>query len=89
MMLRPFARFQTPEEHQTLTDQVIKERKIRTIIEELKIMKKKGIKNLNEVEQAIKVKNKKDPSYKKGGSRRSLKKDKEEMIVKSLHRSEQ
>ena len=58
-MMRPFARFHAPEDHEKLVTGIIKSRNIRLTIEELKFYKEKGFTNMAEIENELKKKTKK------------------------------
>ena len=45
-MLKVFARFSTPEEHEQLVQGFIKEKQVRAKLEELRDLKKKGFKTV-------------------------------------------
>jgi transcriptional adapter 2-alpha len=46
-LLKPFARYSSPEEHQRLIDGLIEEKKLRARIEELKQYRRLGFKSFN------------------------------------------
>jgi transcriptional adapter 2-alpha len=61
--MKPFARFNTPEEHEKFVQGLIRERQIRTRIEELRYYRKLGMKTFAEVENFQSDKRKKDEAY--------------------------
>lgn len=50
-MLRPFARFQTPEQHDALVQGVVQEQALRKHIEKLQEYRRNGIRSLPEAEE--------------------------------------
>lgn len=52
-MMKVFARFNTPDEHEKLVNGIIKEKQIRQRIEELKELRAKGYRNLAELEAEL------------------------------------
>jgi transcriptional adapter 2-alpha len=52
-MMKVFARFNTPEDHDKLVDGIIKEKQIRERIEELRQYKKLGLKTFAQVEDYL------------------------------------
>jgi hypothetical protein len=52
-IVKVFSRFSSADTHQALVRGLLKEKEIRQIIEELKEFKKKGFRNLREVEQEL------------------------------------
>eukprot|EP01016_Furgasonia_blochmanni_P016095 TRINITY_DN1912_c0_g2_i11.p2 TRINITY_DN1912_c0_g2~~TRINITY_DN1912_c0_g2_i11.p2 ORF type:complete len:237 (+),score=91.62 TRINITY_DN1912_c0_g2_i11:79-711(+) len=64
-LMKIFARFNTPEDHEKLVQGIIKERQIRARIEELRFYRKIGIKSFEEVELYLQEKRKKDDAYQK------------------------
>lgn len=52
-IFKVFSRFSSADAHQALVRGLLKEKEIRQIIEELKEFKKKGFRNLREVEQEL------------------------------------
>lgn len=59
-MMKVFARFNTPEDHEKLVEGIIKEKQLRQRIEELRQYKKLGLKNFAQVEEFLEEKRKKD-----------------------------
>jgi len=59
-MMKVFARFSNPEEHEKLVEGIIKEKQIRSRLEELKELKKKGFKSLVDLNEELEGKKKKD-----------------------------
>jgi len=59
-MMKVFARFNTPEDHEKLVEGIIKEKQIRQRIEELRQYKKLGLKTFAQVEEYLEEKRKKD-----------------------------
>lgn len=59
-MMKVFARFNTPEDHDKLVDGIIKEKQIRERIEELRQYKKLGLKTFAQVEDYLQERKKKD-----------------------------
>lgn len=51
--LKPFARFQTEEEHTRLTHTLLKERRVKELIEQLKFYKSKGCTTIDQIEKFI------------------------------------
>ena len=64
-LLKIFARFNTPEDHEKLVQGIYKEKMLRQKIEELRFYKKMGLKTFEEVEQYLAEKKKKDDAYQK------------------------
>ena len=64
-MLKPFARFNTIEDHEKLVEGIIREKEIRQRIEELRHYRKMGMKSLAEVEEHLEEKRKKEELKKK------------------------
>ncbi|EGR31009.1 hypothetical protein IMG5_119510 [Ichthyophthirius multifiliis] len=64
-MMKVFARFSTPEEHERLVQGIIKERQIRQKIEELKTYKKIGLNTFEDIEIYLNEKRKNDETYNK------------------------
>lgn len=64
-MLKVFARFNTADDHEKLVQAVIKERQIRQRIEELKEFKKKGFRTLNDIEEELQGKKRKEEKLRK------------------------
>ena len=64
-MLKVFARFSSPEEHDQLVQGFIKEKQVRAKLEELRDLKKKGFKTVVDLSQNIWIKRKKDDKSKK------------------------
>lgn len=59
-MMKVFARFSTPEEHDQLVQGIIKEKQIRSRLDELKELKNKGFRNLNDTNEDLESKKKKE-----------------------------
>ena len=59
--MKPFARFNSAEDHEKLVNSLLKERMLREAIEQLKYFKSKGINTLDQIEKFI------DSSKKSGG----------------------
>ena len=57
-MLRPFARFNSPESHKKLVEQTIHVRNMKLLLLQLQDYKLKGFKSLSEIEESIKQKEK-------------------------------
>ena len=51
--MKPFARFNSPEDHEKLVNSLLKERMLREAIEQLKYFKSKGISTLDQIEKFI------------------------------------
>ena len=51
--MKIFARFQSEEEHQKLVSNLIKERMLREVIEQLKFFRSKGMASLDQIEKYI------------------------------------
>lgn len=66
-MMKPFARFNTVEEHEKLVNGILKEKQIRQRIEELKEMKRRGMRTLAEIEEELENKRKKEEKFKRKG----------------------
>lgn len=64
-LLKIFARFNTPEDHDKLVQGIYKEKMLRQKIEELRFYKKIGLKTFEEVELYLAEKKKKDDAYQK------------------------
>lgn len=64
-LLKIFARFNTPEDHEKLVQGIYKEKMLRQKIEELRFYKKIGLKTFEEVELYLAEKKKKDDAYQK------------------------
>jgi transcriptional adapter 2-alpha len=64
-LLKIFARFNTPEEHEKLVQGIYKEKMLKRKIEELRFYKKIGLKTFEEVELYMQEKKKKDEAYQK------------------------
>jgi len=64
-LLKIFARFNTPEEHEKLVQGIYKEKMLKRKIEELRFYKKIGLKTFEEVELYLQEKKKKDEAYQK------------------------
>lgn len=62
-VLKVFARFQTPEEHDKLVQNIVKERELRRRIEELLAYKRLGLKTFEDVEKFLLDKRAKDEQY--------------------------
>ena len=62
-MMKVFARFNTPEDHEKLVQGLIRERQLRARIEELKYYKKMGLKTFEDIENHLLEKKKTDESY--------------------------
>lgn len=62
-VLKVFARFQTPEEHEKLVQNIVKERELRRRIEELLAYKRLGLKTFEDVEKFLLEKRSKDEQY--------------------------
>ena len=56
-LMKVFARFNTPEDHEKIVQGIIKEKKLRIKIEELNFYKKLGLKNFQEVEVTLIIMN--------------------------------
>lgn len=63
--MKVFARFSTPDEHEKLIQGIIKEKQIRQRIEELKVYRKMGLRNLAEIEQHLEEKQRKEEKTKR------------------------
>lgn len=64
-MMKVFARFSSAKEHEELVKGIIREKQIRQRIEELKEFKKKGFRTLQEIEEELENKRKKEEKSKK------------------------
>ena len=64
-LLKVFARFNTPEEHEKLVQGIYKERMLKKKIEELRFYKKIGLKTFEEVDLYIQEKKKKEEALQK------------------------
>ena len=64
-LLKVFARFNTPEEHEKLVQGIYKERMLKKKIEELRFYKKIGLKTFEEVEIYLQEKKKKEEALQK------------------------
>ena len=64
-LLKVFARFNTPEEHEKLVQGIYREKILRQKIEELRAYKKMGLKTFEEIELYLKEKRNKDENYQK------------------------
>ena len=64
-LLKVFARFNTPEEHEKLVQGIYKERMLKKKIEELRFYKKIGLKTFEEVDLYIQEKEKKEEALQK------------------------
>jgi len=64
-LLKVFARFNTPEEHEKLVQGIYKERMLKKKIEELRFYKKIGLKTFEEVEIYLQDKKKKEEALQK------------------------
>lgn len=64
-LLKIFARFNTPEDHEKLVQGIYREKLLRQKIEELRFYKKIGLKTFEEVELYLAEKKKKDDAYQK------------------------
>lgn len=64
-LLKVFARFDTPEEHEKLVQGIYREKLLRQKIEELRMYKRMGLKTFEEVELFLKEKRNKDEAYQK------------------------
>jgi len=64
-LLKIFARFNTPEEHEKLVQGIYKEKMLKRRIEELRFYKKIGLKTFEEVELYLQEKKKKDEAFQK------------------------
>jgi transcriptional adapter 2-alpha len=64
-IMKVFARFNTPEDHDKLVQGIIKEKQIRQRIAELKELKGKGFRTLGDVEDELDGKKRKDDKSKK------------------------
>jgi transcriptional adapter 2-alpha len=51
--MKPFARFNSPDDHEKLVNSLLKERLLREVIEQLKFFKAKGLKTLEEIEKYV------------------------------------
>ena len=65
-VLKVFARFQTPEEHEKLVQNIVKERELRRRIEELLAYKRLGLKTFEDVEVKLQSKFFRSSFQKKG-----------------------
>ena len=52
-MMKPFARFNSADDHEKLVQGILKEKQIRQRIEELKEMKKRGLRTLADIEDEL------------------------------------
>jgi len=64
-MMKVFARFSSAKEHEELVKGIIREKQIRQRIEELKEFKKKGFRTLQEIDEELENKRKKEEKTKK------------------------
>jgi transcriptional adapter 2-alpha len=64
-LLKIFARFNSPEDHEKLVQGIYREKQLRQKIEELRFYKKIGLKTFEEVELYLAEKKKKDDAYQK------------------------
>jgi len=64
-LLKVFARFSSPEEHEKLVQGIYREKMLRQKIEELRVYKRMGLKTFEEVELYLKEKRNKDEAYQK------------------------
>ena len=64
-LLKIFARFNTPEDHEKLVQGIYKEKMLKRRIEELRFYKKIGLKTFEEVELYLQEKKKKDEAFQK------------------------
>lgn len=72
-MMKVFARFNTPEEHEKLVHSIIEEHHMRQRVEELKELKKKGAKTLLDFEEdLLHKKRREDRSRRKDGEGRDI-----------------
>jgi len=62
-VLKVFARFQSPDEHDKLVQNIVKERELRRRIEELLAYKRLGLKTFDDVEKFLLDKRQKDEQY--------------------------
>ena len=51
--MKIFARFNTEEEHQKIVNNLIKERLLREVIEQIKFFRSKGLTSLDQIEKYI------------------------------------
>ena len=65
--MKPFARFNTVEEHEKLVLGILKEKQIRQRIQELKEMKRRGLRTLAQIEEELENKRKREEKYRKKG----------------------
>lgn len=64
-LLKVFARFSSPDDHDKLVQGIHREKLLRQKIEELRVYKKMGLKTFEEVELFLKEKRNKDEAYQK------------------------
>ncbi|CAD8067888.1 unnamed protein product [Paramecium primaurelia] len=62
-LMKPFARFNKPDDHERLVQNLIKEKQLRAKIEELRYYRKLGMKTFEEVEEYLADKRKRDEQY--------------------------
>lgn len=51
--MKPFARFNSPDDHEKLVNSLLKERLLREVIEQLKYFKSKGLTTLEQIEKYV------------------------------------
>lgn len=73
--MKVFARFNTEEEHQKIVNNLIKERTLRDVIEQLKFFRSKGITSIEQIERYIETQRKGQSSSSKRAERNSGFKD--------------
>jgi transcriptional adapter 2-alpha len=64
-MMKVYARFNSPETHDRLVQDIIKEKQMRQRLEELKEMKRRGVRTLGEIEDELMGRKRKDDRGKK------------------------
>ena len=64
-LLKVFARYNSPDEHEKLVQGIYREKLLKQKIEELKLYKKMGLKTFEEVEGLLSDKRDKDEAYQK------------------------
>ena len=57
--LKIFTRFNTPEDHQSIVKNLLKERQLREIIDQLQQLERQGMKSLDQVDKFIELNKKK------------------------------